>query len=112
MRRGSFVQTVTDIKKVNLRKFPTRKYKNCRIFRSIFWINTHVLTQEMHNDYIRLFIYHNILGGGLDMANRRILSFSTLKPQGSSGHHGCCLDRSFVGIKNMIINAIPLGLNI
>ena len=64
MRRGSFVQTVTDRGKINLRMFPTRKYENCRICRSIFWIDSHIIDQEMHTNYIRLFIYHSILGGG------------------------------------------------
>ena len=91
MRRGSFVQTVTDRKKVNLRKFPTRNYKNCQIYRSIFCIDTHIIDQEMHADYIRLFICHSILGGGWIYRTLKKKKKFTSKSQGSSGHHGCLL---------------------
>ena len=44
MGHNSIFQTVTEKRKLNLRMFPTRTYKNCRNFSKLNLIDTHVLT--------------------------------------------------------------------
>jgi len=52
------IQTVADKGKVNLRMFPTRKYKNCRNWSKQIVIDTYVVTQQMRNDKIRHVVYN------------------------------------------------------
>ena len=58
MGRSPIVQTVTDRRKIILRFFPTRKYKNCRNWSKHISIDTYELTHPRHTDKIHHAVYY------------------------------------------------------
>jgi len=66
----------------------------------------------MHTDYIRLFIYHSILGVvGCGYVEHKKTKFFHLKTSGKFRTSWLLLRQIICWHKNMIINAIPLGMN-